>query len=67
MVMYIESSTIRHFFGAYTILSVQPVMTSLNSVSLHIGRLKLIGFISHYILLKGSEKKKEEVGRQGAE
>ena len=50
MVTYIESSTTRNFFGTYTVLSVQPVMTSLNLVSLHIGRLKLIGFISHYIL-----------------
>lgn len=36
----------------YTILSVQPVLTSLNLVSLHIGRLKLIGFISRYVLVE---------------
>ena len=67
MVMYIESSMIRNFFGAYTILLAQPVMTSLNLVSLHIGRLKLIGFISHYILLKGSEMKEEEEDRKQSE
>jgi hypothetical protein len=67
MVMYIESSTIRNFFGAYAILSVQPVMTSVNSVSLHIGRLKLIDFISHCILLKGNEKKEEKEDRERSE